>query len=436
MYIHKVVLSNISCFGHLEITLTTRKELAKRLMIVGDNGVGKTALLKSIAIGLCDESSAAGLLKESDEGYVRRGAEPPEGSIEISLTDPDEPDNEYLITTTICQFKINDERYFERVRQETTPPGEQFPWQKIFACGYGAGRGTAGTGDIAGYSVINAVYNMFNYGEGLQNPELTIRRLSEDRARDNFKGVLKYILMLSEDDSIDFPSSGIAISSRWGKEMPLRDLADGYRSSFLWLTDFLGWAFSFNRQMASPEDIVGIVLLDEIEQHLHPRWQRSIIGRLREVFPQVQFLATTHSPLCAIGTTALQDEECRLLLLSQQDGHVERSALSPPPRRQRADQVLTSYLFGLETTSDDSLKADIARYCYLMRKDAVGAEKTELGKLREKLNSELGSGETELERTVARAVNEVLRIDTEAATLPKEALGLEVKRQLRKLLEG
>ena len=71
-----------------------------------------------------------------------------------------------------------------------------------------------------------------------------------------------------------------------------------------------------------------------------------------------------------------------------------------------------------------------------MRKDAVGAEKTELGKLREKLNSELGSGETELERTVARAVNEVLRIDTEAATLPKEALGLEVKRQLRKLLEG
>ena len=53
-------------------------------------------------------------------------------------------------------------------------------------------RGTSGTGDIAGYSVINAVYNLFNYSEGLQNPELTIRRLSPDAPASRLGQVLSH----------------------------------------------------------------------------------------------------------------------------------------------------------------------------------------------------------------------------------------------------
>jgi predicted ATP-binding protein involved in virulence len=40
----------------------------------------------------------------------------------------------------------------------------------------------------------------------------------------------------------------------------------------------------------------GVVLIDEIDQHLHPRWQRRIVGDLKRVFPNIQFIATTHSP--------------------------------------------------------------------------------------------------------------------------------------------
>ena len=40
----------------------------------------------------------------------------------------------------------------------------------------------------------------------------------------------------------------------------------------------------------------GLVLIDEIDLHLHPKWQRQIVGGLKEVFPNIQFFATTHSP--------------------------------------------------------------------------------------------------------------------------------------------
>ena len=43
-------------------------------------------------------------------------------------------------------------------------------------------------------------------------------------------------------------------------------------------------------------DKTGIVLIDEIEMHLHPKWQREIISALKSVFPNIQFIATTHSP--------------------------------------------------------------------------------------------------------------------------------------------
>ena len=70
---------------------------------------------------------------------------------------------------------------------------------QIFVCGYGAGRGTSGTGDIADYTAISAVYNLFNYTEGLQNPELAIRRLPyrSDR-RQGVLEVLRRILNLTD----------------------------------------------------------------------------------------------------------------------------------------------------------------------------------------------------------------------------------------------
>lgn len=300
-YISRIEIQNFRCFESVIIDSDVNGHLAPWTLLTGDNGSGKTTLLKAIALGLCDQSSAAGLLRESDSGYIRSGQD--FASIKINLVDraAGSTTDEIEITTTLTQQTPQ----FERLEQHTDP-GDDFPWDEIFVCGYGAGRGTSGTGDISGYSAINAVYNLFNYSEGLQNPELTIRRLQHGSSRQvNLRATLESLLnltdlRLAEDETGDGDRTnemGISIRDPRNVDIALRDLADGYKSTFLWVTDFLGWAAAFEGELDA--STAGIVVIDEIEQHLHPKWQKSIISTLRETWPHVQFFAATHSPLVA-----------------------------------------------------------------------------------------------------------------------------------------
>jgi len=342
MYIKKIMLKDIRCFKNVEMSYDLSGDIPPWTVIVGDNSAGKTTLLRSIAIGLCDESSAAGLLKESDSGYVRYAE--PEGKIIIDLS---EDNKNYSIETTIKHIKTKN-GYIERVRQKTKP--STFPWDNLFVAGYGAGRGTSGTGDIAGYSVINAVYNMFNYTEGLQNPELTILRLEKKALQREARKILANLLTVN---SIKWGKSGITVDGKWGKNMPLRDLADGYKSTFLWITDLLGWAVSFYPRLQKSSSIKGVVLVDEIEQHLHPKWQKDIIGQLKIQFPKIQFITTTHSPLVAssFGALTQKDIDKRILLsLSPNEGVLKEEL--PPMIGWRVDRILASKAFEYQITGE------------------------------------------------------------------------------------
>ena len=177
LYVSKVELENFRCFENVTIEADHSEPTAPWTLLTGDNASGKTTLLKAIALGLCDRSSAAGLLRESDSGYIREGRETSRIKIHLAERGQRQSGREFWIETRLRRSR----QHLEVLDQETEP--EDFPWEDIFVCGYGAGRGTSGTGDIAGYSAISAVYNLFNYSEGLQNPELTIRRLQRGSKR-------------------------------------------------------------------------------------------------------------------------------------------------------------------------------------------------------------------------------------------------------------
>jgi predicted ATP-binding protein involved in virulence len=81
-----------------------------------------------------------------------------------------------------------------------------------------------------------------------------------------------------------------------GVPLDLSQLSDGERS-FLALICDLGRRLALaNPLLANPLDGSGIVLIDELELHLHPTWQREVSEKLRKIFPNIQFIATTHSP--------------------------------------------------------------------------------------------------------------------------------------------
>ena len=174
----------------------------------------------------------------------------------------------------------------------------------------------------------------------------------------------------------------------------------------------------------------GILIIDELEQHLHPRWQRLIVQRLRQQFPNTQFFSTTHTPLTASGITDVSTGT-----LTRFDRSLDNSTVATQLDRKkyegiRADQWLASDAFGLVTTRTPGAADDVQRYIELL-KESTKSSSPEIELLREKLNKQFAIGESEYEREIEAAVGEVL--DRRIKEKPSEALNETTKQQLRNL---
>src|SRR5262249_49949599 len=140
-------------------------------------------------------------------------------------------------------------------------------------------------------------------------------------------------------------------------------------------------AFCVSEKWGSIKDAEAIVLLDEIEVHLHPRWKMTIVERLRRCFPRLSFIATTHDPLCLRG---LRKNE--IMVLRRDAGAISPLTDIPDLDGFRADQLLTSPLFDLVTTRGPRTDADRARYGVLLEKKRRSrSEETEYRELEAKL---------------------------------------------------
>src|SRR5262249_2207174 len=81
--------------------------------------------------------------------------------------------------------------------------------------------------------------------------------------------------------------------------VPLKKLSFGYQTMMAWIGDIALRLFVAHPTSRNPLHSPAIVVIDEIDLHLHPKWQRELRGLLTENFPNVQFIATAHSPLIA-----------------------------------------------------------------------------------------------------------------------------------------
>ena len=83
MFLKKIKIQNIRCISDLEIDLESRASANNSLVLLGNNGVGKSTILKCIALGLCDSGGASALLADMYGSLIRNGEE--QGIIELSL---------------------------------------------------------------------------------------------------------------------------------------------------------------------------------------------------------------------------------------------------------------------------------------------------------------------------------------------------------------
>lgn len=433
MYISKLHIENIRCFKKATIDFLpegNKSQLIPWTIILGNNGTGKSTILQCIALGLCGETSASGLLRELDGEIIRSGES--SATIQLELVENiNSYDTPIVITTSIHKSPSGEE--------ELNQVNNAIPYSKIFACGYGSSRTNVGDPPAEKYSILESVYTLFNKHASLRSPETALYRIIR-------KGVDEKKLLNRIDNILDLPESstklgdtGVKISGPWGNYTSMGSVGDGYVAMIALAADLLNWQM-LNQKENFKDDINGILLIDEIEQHLHPKWQKRVIPLLSDEFNKYQIITTTHSPLVVIGAADLTSRYCQLTLCEQNNDEVIIQDGIQPPSDYRADQVLTSFLFGLDSTTSSKVSSSIERYVELRQiKDPDLQTKNEIANLNSYLSSVIGTPETELQNKIDDVISNFMQKQVvnklRALKNNPEYFNDEVRNEIYKLLK-
>ncbi len=261
------------------------------ILLLGNNGAGKSTLLRCFALGSATRTEAQELLNQE----VARVTSPGDVStVKLTWRLNSTLSNEE--TTNRLEISLNAHGQQELLPLEGESGQQGFPG---FVAGYGSNRGYYGASER--HKI--ATWGLFNYGTALANPELAVRRLYdhyEDEA--GFNQALRpiYELLGQTNTRILKPSQGqVWVQKSNDEKIAFDGWADGYRLTLAWLLDLMDRALA--KKALGPDGPEGLLLLDEVEQHLHPKLQIGFLSSLQKAFPRLQIVATTHSPSVALG---------------------------------------------------------------------------------------------------------------------------------------
>jgi predicted ATP-binding protein involved in virulence len=203
---------------------------------------------------------------------------------------------------------------------------------------------------------------------------------------EQIKEVLKRILpdienirVAAIDENRSYPVAEFETPYGWVR---FSSLGLGYRTMVAWMVDLGRSLFQRYPDSEDPLAEPAIVLVDEIDLHLHPKWQRTIISYLTERFPNTQFIVTAHSPLIVQAA-----RNANIVLLKREGDHVVIDNDPDIVDNWRVDQILVS-MFGLPTARPADVEEFILRRQALLSKSKLTKkDKAELQELESKIGS-------------------------------------------------
>ncbi|MBL8483487.1 MAG: AAA family ATPase [Rhodocyclaceae bacterium] len=410
MYISKVTLGNVRGFTDLNFDLTRPGGgFAGWTVFTGDNGSGKSTLLKAIAVGLTGKDTARAL-QPSFHRWIREGQH--EAFVELGLMPVTEDD--YFSEGG----RVTDKAFLARMAfrnghkepqiEAALPSGVSrknysTPQRSIwsldakgwFSCGYGPFRRVFGASPEATRQMVapstERFVTMFQEAASLAEVDQWLRTLSHRslEAKSDAREQMDLILAALRDelmpnqitvDRID--SDGLWLKDRNGLQLSWSEMSDGYRAALALLADILRHLINAYgvANIADRDDdgkLVfrrsGVVLIDEIDAHLHPEWQREIGFWLKRHFPNIQFLVTTHSPIICQAA-----DPNGLFVLPEPGSGNEPHPLSETEYRKvitsRPDTILLTSAFGLQNTRSPQAVEARAQYARIKAKERSGAK--------------------------------------------------------------
>lgn len=350
MYLKRAEIKNIRSLENIVWELDSTQSLAGWHVLIGDNGSGKSSLLQALSLGLIGPSQALRLnpdwnqwlRNDMDEGAIRLSVDYDfeidrysgqgrrfEGDIEIELNLINVRGESVIDKVELQEFQSSTST--GGARTKTSKRAYNYIWgnnKGWFSAAYGPFRRFSGSdaqmqGVIYSQEKVSAHASVFyesialsNYRDWLKNIDYAATRGSGHEAEQasklldyikqfiNQDGFLPYGTHLREISPSVTTGMDVIFVDGNDKSVNVEQLGDGFRS-------ILSMAFELIRQMTiqydlhqifskdDPTKIIapGVVLIDEVDAHLHPSWQRRIGHWFVEHFPNMQFIVTTHSPL-------------------------------------------------------------------------------------------------------------------------------------------
>ena len=403
----KLSLTDVGPFEGLELDFEPRWNI-----LLGDNGVGKSSIIKAIAIAILGEDSRA---------YAHRIIKSGKPNSTITL---ETGRNTY--TTKL--FRRNGEAAVESIPSRAFeaegwlaigfPPLRTVSWVRPKA----AERETTARPTpedllpvLAGEAdprldklkqwIVNVDYQIKDARSRKQDPQQYERLLAD---------FFEVVTELTSDTKIKFKevnaqTKEITVITDDG-ELPIEALSQGMTSLIGWVGILLQRMYEVYGTDEDPKQRYALVLMDEIDAHLHPAWQQSLVRRLSKVFPKVQFIATTHSPLIVGG---MKPEQI-IRFARDEDHKVVTYKVEEEMTIGRADQILSSDLFGLESTFtlNEDLSVLMDEYHELLATDRNPREEKRFQQLREILKARIPMvGETPAEQKAMGLIQALLQTE-------------------------
>lgn len=336
--IKHIVVKNFQCIRQLAVSDLPID--SRWLFITGDNADGKTSLLQALAIGLCGTQDAENLLIRSQDSVI---------DVEVGIQGQ----------SLIRHFYWKEDHWRSedgqsRVAVEPCP----------FVLGYGPARldiqgemtlrDEKGNGSL--HSLLQQQGCLLNIENWLKDQALELTKGKNETIFQRKKNVEELLVKLMPNvKEMIMDGSHIKYQEK-GFDVEAHHLSAGHKSILAMIGDMMIRLFERQPEVVDPADLKGIVLIDELDVHLHPRWQKQLPTLLSETFPHIQFIASTHSVIPFLGAPP-GSVFLKVTRTEEEGTTVEK--LEMDVTRLLPNALLTSPLFDLEDISN-SHKASLA----------------------------------------------------------------------------
>ncbi|MEN0049313.1 MAG: AAA family ATPase [Bacteroidota bacterium] len=292
----------------------------KEIYILGENGFGKTLILQGIILALKWQE-----IKRSDNEY--------KGVLE-------------------AYFSKNPTLKLSAVTEDGSKFGSKHSnfLENVFAYGihrhlHNSSRFADKTGFLTLFKHDIPLLDPIEWLKELDRKEKYESNVSYKEAKDLFVDLFEGTLTINENNK----TGEIYFENRNKDKLNLDEIAGGYKNAMIWVSDLVS-RLAENQPDTTIKDFVGIVLVDEVGMSLHPKLEKKLVQKLRNWFPKIQWIFTTHSPIVVMAASA---EAVFFKIYQEENNGLEETKISEPYTAKElsnlmANSIVTSPLFDLE----------------------------------------------------------------------------------------